>query len=218
MACSLSERTYWNQRRRGFQAELPKRNQFVNRPSGENRKQEHSGTKSRWAKYRRLLQGTLGDQERFDDFSSHRISVVSRAGHGGRYCHLLAPFGTEHRTEFHCLRVTGIAFHPPRIPYRNGLGMRESVRPYFPSNWDSNAFGYRDLHPPLDRFVEVARSVESHLFSMDVAKRRDGDWMIVELGDGQVAVGLCARPQRPCTGPPTNDHRSRRNGRLLGLG
>ena len=29
--------------------------------------------------------------------------------------------------------------------------------------------------------------MRSRFFTMDVAKRRDGDWLIVELGDGQVA-------------------------------
>jgi hypothetical protein len=33
----------------------------------------------------------------------------------------------------------------------------------------------------------VAKAVRSRFFTMDVAKRRDGDWLIVELGDGQVA-------------------------------
>jgi ATP-grasp domain-containing protein len=34
--------------------------------------------------------------------------------------------------------------------------------------------------------------VQSRFFTMDVAKRVDGGWMIVELGDGQVA-GLPVR-------------------------
>jgi sugar phosphate isomerase/epimerase len=39
----------------------------------------------------------------------------------------------------------------------------------------------------VDAFIEVARRVQSRFFTMDVAKRLDGEWMIVELGDGQVA-------------------------------
>jgi hypothetical protein len=31
------------------------------------------------------------------------------------------------------------------------------------------------------------RRVQSRFFTMDVARRRDGAWMTVELGDGQVA-------------------------------
>lgn len=41
--------------------------------------------------------------------------------------------------------------------------------------------------PPPGTFDEVARRVRSRFFTMDVAKRKDGPWMIVELGDGQVA-------------------------------
>ena len=46
---------------------------------------------------------------------------------------------------------------------------------------------YKDTGPPLGQFAEVAAAVRSRFFTMDVARRRDGDWMIVELGDGQVS-------------------------------
>ena len=46
---------------------------------------------------------------------------------------------------------------------------------------------YRCEPPPLERFAALAASVRSRFFSMDVARRRGGDWMVVELGDGQVA-------------------------------
>jgi hypothetical protein len=46
---------------------------------------------------------------------------------------------------------------------------------------------YEGMSPPLDQLLEVAGKVQSRFFTMDVAKRRDGEWMIVELGDGQVA-------------------------------
>lgn len=36
-------------------------------------------------------------------------------------------------------------------------------------------------------FVEAVSRVESRFVAMDVARRRDGRWMIVELGDGQVS-------------------------------
>lgn len=48
---------------------------------------------------------------------------------------------------------------------------------------------------PLDHFVEVARRVNSRLFTMDIARREDGEWRVVELGDGQVA-GLPERADR----------------------
>jgi hypothetical protein len=51
--------------------------------------------------------------------------------------------------------------------------------------WDQGRYG--DLQPPLERFLDVAAKVQSRFFTMDVAKRRDDDWIIIELGDGQVA-------------------------------
>lgn len=45
---------------------------------------------------------------------------------------------------------------------------------------------------PLDNFQKVAQKVLSRFFTMDIARRVDGTWNIVELGDGQVA-GLPAR-------------------------
>lgn len=41
--------------------------------------------------------------------------------------------------------------------------------------------------PPIDFFASIARHIQSPFFTMDVAKRRDGEWMIIELGDAQVA-------------------------------
>ncbi|MBL3657241.1 ATP-grasp domain-containing protein [Fulvivirga sediminis] len=34
---------------------------------------------------------------------------------------------------------------------------------------------------------EIALSIKSNFFTMDVAKKTNGDWIIMELGDGQVA-------------------------------
>lgn len=46
---------------------------------------------------------------------------------------------------------------------------------------------YESSPIPLDFYQEIAKSIESNFFTMDIAKREDGEWMIVELGDGQVA-------------------------------
>lgn len=40
---------------------------------------------------------------------------------------------------------------------------------------------------PSDFFRGVAQTIQSRFFTMDVAKRVDSNWMIVELGDAQVA-------------------------------
>ncbi len=41
--------------------------------------------------------------------------------------------------------------------------------------------------PPLDKFAAIARTIPSRFFTMDVAKTKRGEWLIVELGDAQVA-------------------------------
>jgi hypothetical protein len=47
--------------------------------------------------------------------------------------------------------------------------------------------GYGDARPPLDEFPAIAATIPSRFFTMDVALRTTGDWIIVELGDGQVS-------------------------------
>lgn len=51
--------------------------------------------------------------------------------------------------------------------------------------WDEG--DYQEIIPLISQFVKVAKAVQSRFFPMDVAKRIDGDWMIIELGDAQVA-------------------------------
>jgi len=47
--------------------------------------------------------------------------------------------------------------------------------------------GYAGELPPVEHFTGIAAGVRSRFFTMDVAKRKGGDWLVVELGDGQVA-------------------------------
>jgi hypothetical protein len=47
--------------------------------------------------------------------------------------------------------------------------------------------GQVDEGPPLAQFRDVAEKIQSRFFTMDVAKLAGGDWVIVELGDAQVA-------------------------------
>jgi len=51
--------------------------------------------------------------------------------------------------------------------------------------WDEG--DYAGVEPPPDLFGDVVAAVRSRFFTMDVARQRDGRWIIVELGDGQVA-------------------------------
>lgn len=51
--------------------------------------------------------------------------------------------------------------------------------------WEEGRYGA--VEPPVDSFREVASRVQSRFFTMDIARTTKGDWLIVELGDGQVA-------------------------------
>jgi len=51
--------------------------------------------------------------------------------------------------------------------------------------WEEGEYGTEQ--PDLIPFVEVAQKIESAFFTMDIAQKQDGDWIIMELGDGQVA-------------------------------
>jgi hypothetical protein len=60
--------------------------------------------------------------------------------------------------------------------------------------WETGDYG--DATPPLAPYVELARRVPSRFFTMDIARQTDGGWIVIELGDGQVA-GLPERADVP---------------------
>lgn len=41
--------------------------------------------------------------------------------------------------------------------------------------------------PQTSLFTEVAKQIKSNFFTMDIAQKENGDWIMIELGDGQVA-------------------------------
>jgi hypothetical protein len=51
--------------------------------------------------------------------------------------------------------------------------------------WDEGDYG--DLEPDLNEFTNIAQNIKSNFFTMDIAKEVNGNWIIVELGDGQVS-------------------------------
>ena len=55
------------------------------------------------------------------------------------------------------------------------------VTPY----WEEGEYG--DELPDLAPFLPIIRQIQSPFFTMDIAKCADGRWIIMELGDGQVA-------------------------------
>lgn len=88
-----------------------------------------------------------------------------------------------------------VEFEPIGVHPRSGMPITEEYRIFWldgaPIFWAPywDGAGYKDTRPPIDQFTEVAAAVRSRFFTMDVARRLDGGWMIVELGDGQ-ASGL----------------------------
>lgn len=46
---------------------------------------------------------------------------------------------------------------------------------------------YEADRPNLAKFEALARKIPSRFFTMDVARTREGDWIVMELGDGQVS-------------------------------
>jgi ATP-grasp domain, R2K clade family 3 len=86
-----------------------------------------------------------------------------------------------------------VAFEPLAEHSRSGMPMTREFRMFVRDGevrccapyWGEGR--YEGAVPSADEFSDVTRRVQSRFFSMDAARRRGGAWMIVELGDGQVA-------------------------------
>lgn len=86
-----------------------------------------------------------------------------------------------------------IDFEPLGTHSQSGMPLTKEFRLFFldgapiywSAYWDEGDYG--ETAPPVDHFRPVAQAVQSRFFTMDIARRRDGALMIVELGDGQVA-------------------------------
>lgn len=76
---------------------------------------------------------------------------------------------------------------------KSGMPLTKEFRVFFANKkataifeyWDEGEYG--NSKPPLDEFIEIAQSIESNFFTMDIAQKKNGEWIIMELGDGQVA-------------------------------
>jgi hypothetical protein len=86
-----------------------------------------------------------------------------------------------------------VEFEPLATHSKSGMPLIQEYRLFYLNSCLLDCFEYWEegdysgVLPRTDQFDAVAQRVQSRFFTMDVAKRRDGDWMIVELGDGQVA-------------------------------
>jgi hypothetical protein len=80
------------------------------------------------------------------------------------------------------------------IHSKSGMPLKQEYRLFFLNKELLGSFDYweegqysAEEKPPLEFFKEIAAKIESNFFSMDIAKTKNGDWTIIELGDGQVA-------------------------------
>jgi hypothetical protein len=86
-----------------------------------------------------------------------------------------------------------VEFEPAGQHPRSGMPLTLEYRLFFLDGrpllcseyWEEG--DYPGEPPPVERFADLAARVRSRFFTMDVARRKGGDWMVVELGDGQVA-------------------------------
>jgi hypothetical protein len=86
-----------------------------------------------------------------------------------------------------------VEFEPLGQHSKSGMPLSKEFRLFFldarllasAHYWEQGEYG--DLTPPMEQFQAIATTIESRFFTMDVARKLDGDWLIVELGDGQVA-------------------------------
>jgi len=76
---------------------------------------------------------------------------------------------------------------------KSGMPLTKEFRIFFVNKniinvfdyWDEGEYG--DTKPELDEFIKIAQNIDSHFFTMDIAKKKNGEWIIMELGDAQVA-------------------------------
>jgi len=86
-----------------------------------------------------------------------------------------------------------IEFEPLSTHSRSAMPLTKEFRIFFLDRepiltshyWEEGEYGREQ--PDMTLFLRVAQDINSRFFTMDIAKRLDQDYMIVELGDGQVA-------------------------------
>ncbi|MBA3284130.1 MAG: ATP-grasp domain-containing protein [Nitrosopumilus sp.] len=87
------------------------------------------------------------------------------------------------------------------IHSKSGMPLTEEYRLFF---YDKKLVGiydyweegeYKLSKPDTIEFEEIAKNIDSNFFSMDIARQKNGDLIIIELGDGQVA-GLPDKTER----------------------
>lgn len=59
--------------------------------------------------------------------------------------------------------------------------------------WDTS---YEGEAPPLAGFADIARHIQSRFFTLDIAQREDGTWLVIDVGDAQTASLLAHEDAR----------------------
>lgn len=86
-----------------------------------------------------------------------------------------------------------VEFEPLSAHSKSGMPLSREFRLFFLDGevlsvsryWEEG--DYAGEQPPLGKFTAIARTIPSRFLTMDAARTTAGDWMIVELGDAQVA-------------------------------
>jgi hypothetical protein len=86
-----------------------------------------------------------------------------------------------------------VNFQPLTNHSKSGMPLTKEFRLFFLGKeliftseyWEEGIYKQEDF--PKDLFLDVAQNVQSNFFTMDIAQKTDGEWLIVELGDAQVA-------------------------------
>lgn len=79
------------------------------------------------------------------------------------------------------------------IHSKSGMPLTEEYRLFFVNGQLLDCFSYWEegeyphIQPDISMFEVLSTRVKSAFFSMDIACKQDGTWIIIELGDGQVA-------------------------------
>ena len=84
-------------------------------------------------------------------------------------------------------------FEPLGVHPKSGMPLTREFRLFFLDGqpiqvsryWDQG--DYAGEAPPLAHFTRLAAAIQSGFFTMDVARTVAGEWLVVELGDAQVA-------------------------------
>ena len=86
-----------------------------------------------------------------------------------------------------------VSLEPLTTHSKSGMPLAREFRLFFLDGevllasryWDEGEYPQEEL--PLEHFRALARKIPSRFFTMDVAQKTDGGWIVVELGDAQVA-------------------------------